>query len=88
MENKKLYRSQNDKMIAGVCSGLGQFFGIDPTVVRLLFVFTALLGASSILVYIVLWIVVPPDVMPTTSYIPPQQPSAPIEQQPPEPPAE
>jgi len=88
MENKKLYRSQNDKMIAGVCSGLGQFFGIDPTVVRLLFVFTALLGASSILVYIVLWIVVPPDVMPTTSYVPPRQPSAPIEQQPPEPPAE
>jgi phage shock protein PspC (stress-responsive transcriptional regulator) len=80
MESKKLYRSQNDKMIAGVCSGLGHFFGIDPTIVRLLFVFTALLGASSILVYIVLWIVVPPDVEPTTAYIPPQSPSEPPEQ--------
>ncbi len=47
-------------MLAGVCAGLGEFFGIDPTVIRLIFVAGALLGFGSfILIYIVLFIVVP-----------------------------
>ncbi|HSB66207.1 MAG TPA: PspC domain-containing protein [Anaerolineales bacterium] len=62
MESKKLYRSRNNRMIAGVCSGLANFFGIDPTVVRLIFVAGALLGFGSfILIYLVLFIVVPEE---------------------------
>ena len=41
--NKQLYRSRENRMIGGVCAGLGEFFGIDPTIVRLFFVFGALL---------------------------------------------
>jgi len=61
-ENKKLYRSRTNRMIAGVCAGLGDFFGIDPTVVRLVFVAGALLGFGSfILIYLALFIVVPEE---------------------------
>ena len=41
-EYKRLYRSTDDRMIAGVCAGIADYFGIDPTLVRLLFVFGAL----------------------------------------------
>ena len=59
-ESRKLYRSRTNRMIAGVCSGLAEFFGIDPTVVRLIFVAGTLLGFGSfVLIYIVLFIVVP-----------------------------
>jgi len=58
--NKVLYRSRENRMIAGVCSGLGEFFGIDPTIVRLLFVFGVIFGYGILLlVYFVLFIVVP-----------------------------
>ena len=61
-ESKKLYRSRNNRMIAGVCAGLADFFGIDPTVVRLLFAAGALLGFGSfILIYLVMFIVVPEE---------------------------
>jgi phage shock protein PspC (stress-responsive transcriptional regulator) len=61
-EAKKLYRSRNNRMIAGVCAGLADFFGIDTTVVRLVFVAGALLGFGSfILIYIVMFIVVPEE---------------------------
>jgi len=61
-EPKKLLRSRNNRMIAGVCSGLANFFGIDPTVVRLIFVAGALLGFGSfVLIYLVLFIVVPEE---------------------------
>lgn len=61
-ESRKLYRSHNNRMIAGVCSGLAEFFGIDPTVVRLLFAAGALLGFGSfILIYIVMFVVVPEE---------------------------
>jgi len=63
-ETKKLYRSRTNRMIAGVCSGLADFFGIDPTVVRLVFVAGALLGFGSfILIYLVMFIVVPEEPM-------------------------
>jgi phage shock protein PspC (stress-responsive transcriptional regulator) len=49
-------------MIAGVCGGLGDFFGIDPTVIRLLFAAGALFGFGSfLLIYIVIFIVVPEE---------------------------
>lgn len=65
MENKKLYRSNSDKMIAGVCGGLGQYFSVDPTLIRLIFALLVVFGVGSgILLYIILAIVMPLE--PTT----------------------
>ncbi len=61
-EVKWLYRSRTNRMIAGVSAGLGEFLGLDPTIVRLIFVFsTILLGGSGALVYFVMWLVVPEE---------------------------
>ena len=56
---KRLYRSTKDKMIAGVCGGLADYFGIDSTWMRLIFLVLLLLGGSAFLVYLVMLIVVP-----------------------------
>lgn len=61
-EVKKLYRSRDERMIAGVAGGLGEFFSIDPTIVRLLFVLSVFFGVGAgLLVYIVLMLVVPEE---------------------------
>jgi phage shock protein C len=61
-ENKKLYRSRTNRMIFGVCGGVAEFFAIDPTIVRLVFVVGALLGFGSfILIYLVMFFVVPEE---------------------------
>lgn len=56
---RRLYRLRKDKMIGGVCAGLADYFRIDTTWMRLLFVLFLLVGGSAILVYIIMWIVVP-----------------------------
>jgi phage shock protein PspC (stress-responsive transcriptional regulator) len=56
---KKLYRSTLDKMIGGVAGGLAEYFDIDATLVRVLFVVVVFLGGGGIIAYIILWIVVP-----------------------------
>jgi len=56
---KKLYRSTNDRMIGGVCGGLGEFLGIDPTVIRLIFVLIAITGGAGVLIYLIMLLVVP-----------------------------
>jgi phage shock protein C len=56
---KRLYRSRQERMIAGVCGGLAEYFGIDPTLVRLLFVFAALAGGPGLVIYLVMMVVVP-----------------------------
>ena len=56
---KKLYRSTTDKMIGGVAGGLSEYFDIDATLIRVLFVVVVFLGGGGILAYIILWIVVP-----------------------------
>jgi phage shock protein PspC (stress-responsive transcriptional regulator)/uncharacterized integral membrane protein len=55
----KLHRSQTDKIIAGVCGGLAEFFEIDSTIIRLLFILVVALGGSGILVYLILWLLIP-----------------------------
>jgi phage shock protein PspC (stress-responsive transcriptional regulator) len=60
---KKLYRSRNDRMIAGVCGGLGEYFSIDPTLFRLVFVIAAVFGGSGILAYLLFMIIVPQEPM-------------------------
>jgi phage shock protein C len=60
MKKKRLYCSNTDRMVAGVCGGLAAYFDIDPTIVRFIAVFLLLPGgAPGLLPYIVLWIVVP-----------------------------
>jgi phage shock protein C len=58
---KKLYRSKKDRMLGGVAGGLAEYFSVDPTLVRLLFVFVALWLGGGILVYLIMWIVVPEE---------------------------
>jgi len=56
---KKLYRSKKDKMVAGVCGGIAEYFGVDSTLVRLLTVIFVLLGGAGVVAYIIAWIIVP-----------------------------
>lgn len=57
---KRLYRSENERMIAGVCGGLAEYFNIDPTLVRLVFAVAFIVGFGSPgLLYLLLWIVMP-----------------------------
>lgn len=59
MEHKKLYKSNRNKMIDGVCGGLAEYFGIDPTVVRLAVVVLSLMGFSGVIAYILAAIIIP-----------------------------
>jgi phage shock protein C len=59
MNDKKLVRSQHDKMIGGVCGGLANYLGIDSTVVRVIFVLALFFGGSGGLLYLILWFVMP-----------------------------
>lgn len=57
---KRLYRVEQGKMVCGVCGGIGEYFDIDPTLVRLAFVFLALPGmGTGLLAYIICSIVIP-----------------------------
>lgn len=62
-EYKRLYRSTDDRMVAGVCAGIADYFGIDPTLVRLIFVFGALGTVSGLFwAYLIMAIVVPEEI--------------------------
>ena len=56
---KKLHKSQTDKKICGVCGGFAEYFNIDPTLVRLLWVIITLAGGAGLLAYIIAAIVMP-----------------------------
>lgn len=57
----KLVRPADDRWIAGVCAGLARRFGLSPGLVRLLFVLSLVLPGSQVLIYILLWILVPAE---------------------------
>ena len=59
MENKKLYRSSTNYKLAGVCGGIGEYFNIDPTVIRLAWILFSVMGGAGLLAYIVAAIVMP-----------------------------
>ena len=59
--NKRLYKSNMNKMLAGVCGGIAEYFNIDPTLVRLGWVLLCALGGSGIAAYIVAAIIIPRD---------------------------
>jgi phage shock protein C len=56
---KRLYRSRDNRMIGGVCGGLAEYFNIDPTLVRLVFLILFLAAGSGPLLYLVMWVIVP-----------------------------
>ncbi len=59
--NKKLRRSASNSMLAGVCGGIGEYFAIDPTMIRLAWVLFSCLGGSGVLAYIIAAIIIPKD---------------------------
>jgi len=56
---KRLQRSRTEKMIGGVCGGLAVYFNVDPTLVRILWVAMTLIVGVGILLYLILWVVMP-----------------------------
>jgi len=70
--HKKLMRSSTDKKIAGVCAGLGDYFDIDPTIVRVLWLLFLFCAGGGLLAYVILWIVLPVapgGIIPTSSAV-------------------
>ncbi len=60
-ETRRLTRSQYDRKVAGVCGGIGEYLGIDPTVIRILFVVGFFMGGQGLLLYIILAIFMPEE---------------------------
>lgn len=56
---KKLYRSEDDKMLCGVCGGIAEYFAIDSTIIRILWVILALIFGSGVIAYIIAALVIP-----------------------------
>ena len=61
MEGRQLRRSRHDRVIAGVCGGIGEYFDIDPVLVRLVWVLFALMGGSGILAYVIATLIIPEE---------------------------
>lgn len=59
--HKRLTRSSSDKMLGGVCGGLARYFGVDATWVRIAFVASILLPGPQVLLYLLLWLIIPKD---------------------------
>ena len=58
---KRIYRSRSDKVIAGVCGGLAEYFGLDPVLIRLVWVVLVICAGTGILAYIIAWILIPKE---------------------------
>ena len=58
---KRICRSESDRLIAGVCGGIAQYFVIDPTIVRLVLVAFTLFGGAGLLAYVVAWVMIPDE---------------------------
>lgn len=61
MEKKILTRSASDRMIGGVCGGMGRYLDVDPTIIRLIFVLLALFGGHGILIYLIMLLLIPSE---------------------------
>ena len=60
MPSKRIYRSAKERIIGGVCGGLGKFFDVDPTIIRLLWAIMTLLSVGvGIIAYLISWIIIP-----------------------------
>jgi len=58
-EKNRLYRSRSERWLAGVCGGIGDYFNTDPTVIRVIFVLAALIMGGGLLIYLILWLIIP-----------------------------
>ena len=60
---KRLFRSKNDRMLAGICGGIAQYMDVDPTIVRLIFALASFFTVvfPGVLIYLIMWIVVPKE---------------------------
>ena len=56
---RRLYRSCNDRILGGVCGGIGEYFGLDQVLVRLAWIIFSLIYGSGVLAYIIAWIIIP-----------------------------
>ncbi len=61
MQQSRLMRSETDKMLAGVCGGLAAYLGIDPVLVRLAFVLLLLASGIGLVIYVILWVIMPTE---------------------------
>jgi len=59
MEEKRLVRIEDGRMIAGVCTGLGRYFGVDTTIIRILFLLLFFFAGGGVLLYLILWVIMP-----------------------------
>ena len=59
--SKQLIRPREGRMVAGVCAGLGDYFGLDANLVRLIFAAVSIFGGAGVLIYLVAWLVVPEE---------------------------
>lgn len=68
--DRKLYKSANDKVLAGVCGGIGEYFDVDTVIIRLLWVVFTLMGGAGIIAYIIAAIIIPtnPSAMPAEGF--------------------
>jgi phage shock protein C len=64
---KRLYRSRDDRVLFGVCGGLGAYLGVDPTLVRIIAVLSLFLPGPQLLAYLIAWIIVPEEPLVVTS---------------------
>jgi phage shock protein C len=73
MDQRKLTRSSQDQVIAGVCSGLAKYFNTDPVLVRIIFFLLVFMGGSGVFLYLVLWLILPTDAEAKTEHPNPGQ---------------
>jgi phage shock protein C len=59
VKTKRLYRSKKDRVIGGVCGGIGEYFNIDPIIVRLICILLLLASGAGLVAYIIAWIIIP-----------------------------
>jgi phage shock protein PspC (stress-responsive transcriptional regulator) len=58
-QTKRLYRQPDNRIIAGVCTGLGEYFDIDPVIIRIIFLVSLLMMGTGFWIYVIIWIVTP-----------------------------
>ena len=61
VNGKQLYRSRKDRIVAGVCAGLADYFGIDANIVRLVFAGLAIIAGTGFLLYVAAWMIIPEE---------------------------
>ena len=61
INNKKLFRSRDNRMLAGVCVGFAEYLNVDVTILRVLLVLITIFGGSGLLLYFIFWVIIPEE---------------------------